>query len=124
MGRYYSGDIEGKFWFAVQSSTDAEHFGGAAQDPNFITYYFGVDDKKDIEKGIFECLRALGSNRKKLNDYFKNKNSYSDPDIVKETGIKAEELPGILEQYARLRLGRKILKCVNDTGSCEFEAEL
>jgi len=23
MGRYYSGDIEGKFWFAVQSSTDA-----------------------------------------------------------------------------------------------------
>ena len=23
MGRYYHGDIEGKFWFAVQSSQDA-----------------------------------------------------------------------------------------------------
>ena len=28
MGRYYSGDIEGKFWFAVQDSDDAEFFGG------------------------------------------------------------------------------------------------
>ena len=24
MGRYYQGDIEGKFWFAVQSSNDAD----------------------------------------------------------------------------------------------------
>ena len=27
MGRYYSGDIKGKFWFAIQSSRDASHFG-------------------------------------------------------------------------------------------------
>ena len=27
MGRYYSGDIEGKFAFAVQSSNDADFFG-------------------------------------------------------------------------------------------------
>jgi hypothetical protein len=27
MGRYYHGDIEGKFWFAVQSSNDADFFG-------------------------------------------------------------------------------------------------
>ena len=27
MGRYYGGDIEGKFWFGVQSSDDADHFG-------------------------------------------------------------------------------------------------
>ena len=27
MGRYYSGDIEGKFWFAIQSSDDADYFG-------------------------------------------------------------------------------------------------
>ena len=26
MGRYYNGDIEGKFWFAVQSSDDADFF--------------------------------------------------------------------------------------------------
>lgn len=28
MGRYYSGNIGGKFWFGVQCSADAENFGG------------------------------------------------------------------------------------------------
>jgi hypothetical protein len=27
MGRFYTGDIEGKFWFAIQSSGDADYFG-------------------------------------------------------------------------------------------------
>jgi hypothetical protein len=27
MGRYYQGDIEGKFWFGCQSSDDGEFFG-------------------------------------------------------------------------------------------------
>ena len=27
MGRYYDGDIEGKFWFGIQSSADGEFFG-------------------------------------------------------------------------------------------------
>ena len=27
MGRYYEGDIDGKFWFGVQSSSDADYFG-------------------------------------------------------------------------------------------------
>ena len=31
MGRYYNGDIEGKFWFAVQSSDDADFFGQQGQ---------------------------------------------------------------------------------------------
>ena len=39
MGRYYSGDIEGKFWFAVQSSDDADNF-GVEGDSAFLNYYF------------------------------------------------------------------------------------
>ena len=27
MGRYYTGDIEGKFWFGIQSSNSADRFG-------------------------------------------------------------------------------------------------
>ena len=37
MGRYYSGDISGKFWFAVQDSTDASHFGKEYEE--VYTYY-------------------------------------------------------------------------------------
>ena len=36
MGRYYRGDIEGKFWFAVQQSDDADYFGVEGERPNFL----------------------------------------------------------------------------------------
>jgi len=58
MGRYYEGDIEGKFWFGVQSSDDGEFFGAEAQESNYIDYY--VDKEKFIEsKGMRDCKKAL-----------------------------------------------------------------
>ena len=39
MGRYYSGDIEGKFWFAVQSSTSPERFGAVENQAILIMKY-------------------------------------------------------------------------------------
>ena len=36
MGRYYTGDIEGKFWFALQSSNAASRFGGVESEPAYI----------------------------------------------------------------------------------------
>ena len=38
MGRYYSGDINGKFWFALQSSNAPSRFGGYENEPNYINY--------------------------------------------------------------------------------------
>ena len=32
MGRFYYGDIKGKFWFGVQESEDASHFGVEAEE--------------------------------------------------------------------------------------------
>ena len=58
MGRYYNGDIEGKFWFAVQSSTDADFFGVVGSEPSYLDYYFSEDNLKDIEKGISECRKS------------------------------------------------------------------
>ena len=36
MGRYYSGDINGKFMFAVQPSDAGERFGATEQESYFI----------------------------------------------------------------------------------------
>lgn len=60
MGRYYDGDIQGKFWFAVQSSDDGEHFGAEEQSSNDIEYYVnretymdvGIKTIKDIKKEL------------------------------------------------------------------------
>ena len=46
MGRYYDGDIEGKFWFAVQSSNAPERFGAQEFEPSHINYYFDEEQLK------------------------------------------------------------------------------
>lgn len=119
MGRYYSGDIEGKFWFGVQSSTDADFFGSEGTEPNYLEYYFDNTHLDDIKAGIKECKKALGENKKKLDEFFKKKNGYNDEMLI-EAGIE----PSNIEWYARLELGEKILACVKENGYCSFEAEL
>ena len=58
MGRYYEGDIDGKFWFAVQSSDDGEFFGAEEQESNWIDYYV---DRETFEEtnGIKKCKKEL-----------------------------------------------------------------
>ena len=36
MGRYYNGDIKGKFWFGIQKSDSASRFGGT----EYLEYSF------------------------------------------------------------------------------------
>ncbi len=122
MGRYYSGDIEGKFWYAVQSSNDASFFGGTESEPNYLEYYFDKSDKGDIEDGIAKCRKALADYKKKLDDFFAANNGYNE-DMLVQAGFPKGEAFELVAWYARLELGEKILKCVEKTGQCYFEAE-
>jgi hypothetical protein len=123
MGRYYTGDIEGKFWFAVQDSDDASFFGGEMSEPNYINYYFDKKDLPDIEKGIKTCLKELGENKAKLGKFFALNDGWNSELLVK-AGMKKGQMATLLEWYARLELGEKILTCVKKQGYCSFEAEL
>ena len=71
MGRYYSGDIEGKFWFTIQDSNDADFFGVIGEEPNYLTYYFDKSNLPDIKKGIAKCEKALGKYGKEIKKFFK-----------------------------------------------------
>ena len=126
MGRYYNGDIEGKFWFGVQSSDDADFFGSKGEEPNtFLNYHFTKDEHlKDIKKGIKECEKELGTWKEKLDKFFKDNNGYNDKMIEDQLGLKEEKSKELLEWYARLELGNQILECVMKQGDCSFEAEL
>jgi hypothetical protein len=117
MGRYYSGDIEGKFWFAVQSSNAASRFGGVESEPSYIDYYFDKDHLQEIEGEINRIENSIDVN--KLDNFFSERNGYND-NMLREAGITDREL----SEYADLELGRKILNCVKENGSCSFEAEL
>ena len=131
MGRYYGGDIEGKFWFAIQSSNDADFFRADGY-PLELIYYFGEDKMEDIESGIQKCLDALGEHKDKLDKFFEINDSYNyDSIAVMLFGTEKAEDVGdgsqiqiILGWYARLQLGVKIRDCVKENGSCSFTAEL
>ena len=123
MGRYYTGnnDIEGKFWFGVQSSDDGEFFGMVEQEPNYINYY--TEDLKRAEQGVKECKKQLGGYKAKLDQFFKENNGYNEQMLI-EFGIPEDKITTLLEWYARLELGLKIVKAIEKDGYCEIEAEI
>ena len=117
MGRYYEGMINGKFWFGVQSSTAPSRFGGTEQEPAYITYDFQEGDEVILEIERIEA--TLGDNKKVIDDFFENKDSYQTKDL-EAIGITNE----ILKEYADLLLGIKIRDCITENGYCTFDAEL
>jgi len=131
MGRYYQGDIEGKFWFGVQSSDDANNFGGSEielQDDDGeiyeLEYFFNKEDLESINEGIQTCITDLGEFKSKLDEVFNSSNGYNPDVLAKQLGVAEAKYSTIMDSYARLHLGNKIKKCVEDNGECRFTAEL
>lgn len=124
MGRYYSGDIEGKFWFAVQSSSAASRFGGECHTSEVIKYYFDKDtDYEDVCKEIEKIKNNLGSLKVKLDDFFNEHNNGYNDEMLVDYGIPQERLKELLIEYADLELGIKIKECLEKQDYCTFEAE-
>lgn len=117
MGRYYNGDIEGKFWFAVQSSDAATRFGGEIHDPQVINFYFQEHHLESVQ----EELKRIEQNTdlEKIEKFFETNNGYTNEDLD-EAGITKDEL----SEYADYLLGKEIEQCIIKTGECSFEAEL
>lgn len=119
MGRYYSGDIEGKFWFAIQSSNAADRFGQQGYEPNFIQYHFEEEDLEAVETEIKAIEEKLGDKLKVIEKFFASRDFYNDKDL-EVAGITSDEL----SEYADLKLGIKIRDCIKENGVCSFDAEL
>lgn len=84
MGRYYSGDIEGKCWFGIQDSDAADRFGVTGTTPEYLEYHFqGFKHEKGCEYWGFD-----------VNELIKLSKDYN---IILVT-IKA----GILEAFKKL----------------------
>ena len=136
MGRYYEGDIEGKFWFGIQSSDDADFFGSTGFQPDWLEYYFDQSHKDKIEHGLAQCLDHLGSKFEILYEFFEKKEGYTREEVcevldvpVPKTGMSIEEhnkskYHYYLMWYARYELGKKILDRVKSDKFCSFRAEL
>jgi hypothetical protein len=119
MGRYYNGDINGKFWFGVQPSNSADRFGVQGIQPEIIEYQFNEEDKDGVEAELNRIKKSLGDQLQLMEDFFTKHDSYSNAMLI-EHGINEDDL----REYADYKLGKKILDCLNERGYCEFTAEL
>ena len=126
MGRYYNGDIDGKFWFAVQPSNAGERFGAKEISPYYIEYEI---DREDSYNDIVKELESIESNGaiKKVDDMFKmlqllKGNGYDD-DTLKQYGVKEKDI----EEYADYELGKQIKNWFDDNPDRDvlsFQAEI
>jgi len=114
MGRYYEGDISGKFMFAVQSSNAADRFGSEGYN-NYLSYYFDDEHLPTIK----EELETLKPAWDKVTEFFKDRNSWTN-DEQEKAGITDQEM----RDFADYRLGKQIEDCISEEGECSFEAEL
>lgn len=125
MGRYYVGDIEGKFMFGVQSSNCADRFGYIGE-PTYLTYNFDESHLPQIEDELDRIrLCTLGEDKlNKLNEFFKDRGAYNHEELAKYLSIDKSEVVLILSEYADYKMGLEIKKCIEENGDCFFEAEL
>tara|TARA_E500000081_G_C6135368_1_gene356349 strand:- start:698 stop:1093 length:396 start_codon:yes stop_codon:yes gene_type:complete len=130
MGRYYDGDIEGKFWFGLQPSDDADFFGVQGQRGNRHFFYsFLEENKKDVENGLNTCAINLSATKPHLDTFFGEPRAYNNKEISnhlqKNMGwtYSEDEVLNLLTWYARHNLGTEILGSINKTGACFFTAE-
>ena len=128
MGRYYDGDINGKFWFAVQSSDAPERFGATEFEPTHINYY--LDDLDEVQRELNDIHKNMQGNIEKLDDFFAQTNGYNDKMIIdwykkeyKQT-ICEEEVKDMLVEYADYELGKQIAECIMKNGDCNINAEI
>jgi hypothetical protein len=113
MGRYYTGDIEGKFMFGVQNSDAGERFGAVGS--NVISYSVDRGCYDDIVKELksIEESGCLERAEAKVREGYLNTLHFT-------------EESKDLEEYADYRMGKKIKQWFDDNPKedyLSFEAE-
>ena len=124
MGRYISGDIETKLWFAIQPSDAADRFGVTGYQPETLEYWFQEEDLVSVENEINSIADSLGKYKDLLDKFFNEKYAYNDEQLSKYLQVDEKETKKLLREYADLELGIKIRDCIKENGECSFSAEM
>ena len=124
IGRWYSGDINGKFWFGVQKSNAADRFGVTGHQPEELYYYFDGESLPSVYQELSKLATSLGNNLGKLCRFFEENTTYTDEKVAEYLKVELDVAKKLLKDYADFELGLEIAEAVRTTGQCEFTAEL
>jgi len=127
MGRYYHGDIEGKFWFGVQYSDIGESvFGGELVEMDEYEEFglYRIDDEENVKEVMKDLEESLDIYREKFDAFFKENETYTTEILMKYLGLVSEKhYNSLLEDYANYYFGLKLLKAFEECEVVEFWAE-
>ena len=132
IGRYYYGDIDGKFWFGIQSSFAADRFGiSVCEDedddyecededdypPTRYSYYFESEHLVDVEEELANIINRMGWDNFNILQLF-----YASPGSERPS-VPDDIIRMHLSEYADYILGLKTRDCIVSTGQCYFEVD-
>lgn len=150
MGRYYTGQISGKFWFGVQDSNDAIAFNVESTDePNYkytckcedFEEYCLLDDVYSGECETCGCdIICEEEEATHIAFHFDEENVDDIQKVLNEIKVILPNIPmpifnefeyefnydnkEHLELQSRWCLGNQILACIEQLGECDFSCEL
>lgn len=119
MGRYYNGDVEGKFMFAIQGSDAHERFGAIEDGSGYINYVVYRNSYAEI---CAELDSINKSSIEKVDKMFNERSGYNE-EIKKEFGVSEKDL----SEYADYKIGMQLKKFFDDhpdMDECRFDAEI
>tara|TARA_B100000315_G_C14001057_1_gene330198 strand:+ start:76 stop:456 length:381 start_codon:yes stop_codon:yes gene_type:complete len=110
MGRYYSGDIEGKWWFGVQPSDVPLRFGAVE---TTIEYCISNDD--DFKDTMKEIETELGDKMRMFDDFFEQNNGYNNEMLIKffkkkYPSYSEKDCEDDIREYADYKFGNQCIE--------------
>jgi hypothetical protein len=105
MGRYYNGDIEGKFWVGIQPSTDADFFGVIHEEVYYKKCGCEAIEKCSCEEQVHVHEDGCDSNTCTIE--FDDASVYGEPSCVKYS-FKEKDLEDVKEgiSICDIKLGK------------------
>jgi len=130
MGRFYNGDISGKWWFAVQSSDTPKRFGGEETSIEYV-----ICNDEEFQEKMKKLETTLGESLQIFDEFFAKKSSYNIKQLdefFQEKGtdytdnISIVDIEYLFSDYADYKFGLEVAKYFEDTQeeSCYISSEL
>ena len=115
MGRYINGDLDYKFWFATQPSSDILEWGEEYNNPDITPVRIKFDDLKELEENLDKIKANFKKSFKITYEKFMSiidKQGYVMSSSDKETNTKLWD--NKCREASRIDLGIKVIKALKE----------
>lgn len=126
MGRYITGDIEGKCWFGVQPSDFPDRFGAMGQplcdedETVAWEYFFEKGNLPRINEELGNLMSTMGDYHQKLKNFFDAHMMYNEDILAEALNVSKPEAHQLVRLYADYEFGEQLKEYLENNEMCCF----